>query len=87
MLRNVIKSTMPVEVYYFPGEFADQKVRDEFTNEWKVTLIESNARKGDGKSWREYLRVACAGVWVAGQADCVGARPVQGGIHTLPRCA
>jgi len=59
MLRKVIKSTLPVEIYYFPGEMTDQKVRDELTNEFGVELIESTARKGDGKSWREYDAQGC----------------------------
>lgn len=59
MLRNVIKSTLPVEVYYFPGEMTDQKIRDEFINDYNVELVESTARKTDGKSWRECLWPKC----------------------------
>lgn len=53
MLRDVLKSEIPVEIYYFEGEFADQAVRDEFKNKWKAELIQSTAKKGDGKSWGE----------------------------------
>jgi hypothetical protein len=51
MLRKVIKSTLPVEIYYYAGEMTDQKIRDEFTTEYGVTLVESSIPKVHGKLW------------------------------------
>lgn len=53
MLKNVIKTKLPIEVYHYPGEFTDEKLRNEFINELGVELVESKAPKTDGKAWRE----------------------------------
>lgn len=53
MLKNVIKTKLPVEVYHYPGEFTDEKLRNEFINELGVQLVETTAPKTDGKAWRE----------------------------------
>lgn len=52
MLRNVLKSTLPVEIYHYEGEFADEKLRKEFIDDYGVTLVQSSAKKTDGKAWQ-----------------------------------
>lgn len=52
MLRNVIKSKLPVEIYHYEGEFSDEKLRKEFIDDYGVTLVQSSAKKTEGKAWQ-----------------------------------
>ena len=51
MLRHVIKSKIPVELYHFPDELQDESVREELTVEYGVMLRSAGQRRQDGKSW------------------------------------
>ncbi|KAK6910896.1 hypothetical protein I203_104931 [Kwoniella mangroviensis CBS 8507] len=51
MLRNVLHSTLPIEVYHFPDELQDPTERSELENEYDVRLKEVGGKSPNGKSW------------------------------------
>ena len=55
MLRNVVHSSIPVELYHFPDEMQDEKLRQELVSEYDVTLREVGQRRTNGKSWSELV--------------------------------
>ena len=56
MLRNVLHSDIPVELYHFTGEMTDEPMRKELVEEYDVTLREVGNKRPDGKSWSELVR-------------------------------
>lgn len=56
MLRNVLHSDIPVELYHFTGEMTDEAMRKELVEEYGVTLREVGNKRPDGKSWSEFVR-------------------------------
>ncbi|ODO11043.1 hypothetical protein I350_01645 [Cryptococcus amylolentus CBS 6273] len=50
MLKNVIKSTLPVQVYHFPDELQDPDSRAEL-EAFGVELVVASEKRPDGKSW------------------------------------
>jgi len=57
MLRNVIGSKIPVELYHFPDEFTSEAARNELEAEYDIKLrtIEVPRSSGD-KAWSESKR-------------------------------
>ncbi|WWC90587.1 uncharacterized protein L201_005523 [Kwoniella dendrophila CBS 6074] len=51
MLRNVLHSTLPIEVYHFPDELQDPIEREKLETEFDVRLKEVGGKSSDGKSW------------------------------------
>jgi alpha 1,2-mannosyltransferase len=51
MLRNVLKCTLPIEMYHFTGELEDPELRAELEATWNLVLIEVTGKRPNGKSW------------------------------------
>ncbi|ORY29660.1 mannosyltransferase putative-domain-containing protein [Naematelia encephala] len=51
MLRNVLHSTLPIEMYHFPDEMQDVQLRQELKSEFDITLRMVEGKRPDGKSW------------------------------------
>ncbi|WVR09404.1 hypothetical protein IAU60_006471 [Kwoniella sp. DSM 27419] len=51
MLRKVIQTTLPIEIYHFPDELQDEADRDYLVNEYDVRLMQVAPKRPDGKSW------------------------------------
>lgn len=51
MLRETLKSKLPVEIYHFPDEMQDAQVRDELMAHGDVKLVALGAKTGGGKNW------------------------------------
>ncbi|KAJ6590382.1 mannosyltransferase putative-domain-containing protein [Mycena sp. CBHHK59/15] len=53
MLRNVLHSTLPIEMYHFPDETQDEAARNELIEEYDVRLREVSRKRPDGNgiSW------------------------------------
>lgn len=54
MLRNVVHSTLPVELYHFNEEFTDPSLRQELSHEYGITFKAVDGRRPNGKSWSEW---------------------------------
>jgi hypothetical protein len=61
MLRNVLHSTLPVELYHFTEEFTDASLREELSNEYGITFRAVDGRRPNGKSWSECTRQRSSG--------------------------
>ncbi|WVQ79578.1 hypothetical protein IAT38_001678 [Cryptococcus sp. DSM 104549] len=51
MLRNVLHTTLPIEIYHFPSEMQDAAARDALVAEYDVRLKSVGEKHPDGKSW------------------------------------
>ncbi|WWC63550.1 uncharacterized protein I303_106154 [Kwoniella dejecticola CBS 10117] len=51
MLRNILRTTLPIEVYHFPDELQDANERAKLVQEYDIRLKEVNGKAPDGKSW------------------------------------
>ncbi|WVW85356.1 hypothetical protein I302_107394 [Kwoniella bestiolae CBS 10118] len=51
MLRHVLHSTLPIEVYHFPDELQDPTERQKLETEFDVRLKEVGGKSSNGKSW------------------------------------
>lgn len=58
MLRNVLHSKLPIELYHFPDELQDKELRAELEASYDLHLVEVSGKRPNGKSWSES---ACAG--------------------------
>lgn len=58
MLRNVIGSTIPIELYHFPDELEDEAERNELESKYDLKLISIGGRRYNmEKSWSEFCDV------------------------------
>lgn len=53
MLRNVLHSTLPIEMYHFTGELEDKELRAELEASYDLRLVEVSGKRPNGKSWSE----------------------------------
>jgi len=53
MLRNVLHSTLPIEMYHFTGELEDKELRAELEASYDLKLNEVSGKRPNGKSWSE----------------------------------
>ena len=53
MLRNVIGSTIPVELYHYPDEMEDEAVKKELVDTYDVTIRAIGQRVGSDENWGE----------------------------------
>ena len=51
MLRNVLHSKLPIEMYHFPDEMQDEALRTELAESFDIRLKEVGGKRRDGKSW------------------------------------
>jgi len=54
MLRNVLHSTLPIEMYHFTGELEDKELRAELEASYDLKLVEVSGKRPNGKSWSEF---------------------------------
>ncbi len=52
MLREVLKSKLPIELYHFPDELKEEETRKELEAQG-ITLRLLEGKRPDGKNWRE----------------------------------
>ena len=57
MLRNVLHSTLPIEMYHFTGELEDKELRAELEASYDLKLVEVSGKRPNGKSWSELLSI------------------------------
>jgi alpha 1,2-mannosyltransferase len=58
MLRNVIGSTIPIELYHFPDELQDEEERRELEDSFDVALKSVGQKRFNmEKSWSEFIVV------------------------------
>jgi hypothetical protein len=55
MLRNVLHSKLPIEMYHFTGELEDKELRAELEASYDLKLVEVSGKRPNGKSWSEIL--------------------------------
>lgn len=60
MLRNVLHSTLPIEMYHFPDEMQDKELRAELEATYDLKLVEVSGKRPNGKSWSESLNLPCS---------------------------
>jgi len=53
MLRNVIGSTIPVELYHYPDEMEDEAVKKELVEKYDITIRAIGQRVGSDENWGE----------------------------------
>ena len=53
MLRNVIGSTIPVELYHYPDEMEDEAVKKELVDQYDITIRAIGQRVGSDENWGE----------------------------------
>lgn len=51
MLRKVLHSTLPIEMYHFPDEMQDKALREELEASYDLKLVEVSGKRPNGKSW------------------------------------
>ncbi|WVQ95170.1 hypothetical protein IAU59_002264 [Kwoniella sp. CBS 9459] len=51
MLRHVLHTELPIEIYHFPDEMQDEAEREALISEYDVRLKEVSGKRPDGKSW------------------------------------
>ena len=51
MLRKVLHSTLPIEMYHFPDEMQDKELREELEATYDLKLVEVSGKRPNGKSW------------------------------------
>jgi hypothetical protein len=51
MLRNVLHSKLPIEMYHFTGELEDKELRAELEASYDLKLVEVSGKRPNGKSW------------------------------------
>ena len=66
MLRNVLHSTLPIEMYHFTGELEDKELRAELEASYDLKLVEVSGKRPNGKSWSELLSISSSDL---GSAD------------------
>ena len=54
MLRKVLHSTLPIEMYHFTGELEDKELRAELEASYDLKLVEVSGKRPNGKSWSEF---------------------------------
>lgn len=52
MLRNVVKSKLPVEVWHYEGEFTNQTAREELVKDFNVEIKQTKVPRTNGKLWQ-----------------------------------
>lgn len=81
MLRNVLKCTLPIELYHFPDEFQDPALREELVASYDLRLMEVGGKRPNGKSWSTcLLRKAIAHLWLILQTS----RTLLSSLPSLP---
>jgi hypothetical protein len=55
MLRNVLHSKLPIEMYHFTGELEDKELRAELEASYDLKLVEVSGKRPNGKSWSKFL--------------------------------
>jgi hypothetical protein len=54
MLRNVLHSKLPIELYHFTDELTDASVRQGIADAYGVNFKAVDGRRPDGKSWSTF---------------------------------
>jgi hypothetical protein len=51
MLRNVIGSKIPVELYHYPDEMEDEAVKKDLEDKYDITIRAIGQRVGSDENW------------------------------------
>nr|XP_031863937.1 uncharacterized protein CI109_000581 [Kwoniella shandongensis]KAA5531009.1 hypothetical protein CI109_000581 [Kwoniella shandongensis] len=51
MLRHVLHTTLPIEVYHFPDELQEAAARAELVDNFNVKLVQIDSKRSGDKSW------------------------------------